>query len=126
MDVTQSADSSASDAVINSDIIELLGLTHLPEDQKEKLRTEIGETIENRVFNRLEEEMEKKGLVDAYSKALEAGGTSFDEFLDENKVNLQQMFLEEALIYKVQMKSAADLFSAGVKMQVTSDKQPTE
>lgn len=114
------------DKILNTDIIDLLGLDKLSDEEKEKARQQISETIENRVFDRLEEELEKSGKFELYSKALETGGDAFDNFLAEHKVDLNQMFLEEALGYKVQLKSAADLLDAGIKVEAVKNGQTAE
>lgn len=125
MDSNSSA-TDIGDKILNTDIIDLLGLDKLPDAEKEKARQQISETIENRVFNRLEEEMEKSGKFELYTKALEAGGETFDNFLAEHKVDINQMFLEEALGYKVQLKSAADLLDAGIKVEAVKNGQTAE
>jgi len=104
------------DKFISTDVIELMGLSDLPEDDKKAMREKIIRTIENRALARIAKMLEEKG------KTAELEGIEEEEailkFFDDNAIPYEDIFTEEALAYKAQLKTAAEMASVGLKPKV--------
>jgi len=103
------------DDLLEKDIIELLGLEHLEENQKKDLRAKIMKTVENRVILRLNEELKEKNLLEEFEKITDEA--EIRKFLANHDINTDQMFLEEALLLKTQLKTSADYIDLGFQVK---------
>lgn len=112
-------DSVISD-VIDKDIIELLGLTNLPKEKQDEYREKATETIYDRAFTRITNELEEKGLIAEFEKVAEDEAT-MQAFLIQHGIDQEKYLIEETLVYKAQMKSAADILDAGVAVATKSE-----
>lgn len=115
----QTAKSSQIDDIVNGDIIALLGLEKLPEDKQEEYRDRAAETIYNRAFNRLTDTLDEMGKMAEFEAVID------DEektrlFLSQNGIDLDQVMLEETMLYKSQMKNVADVLNAGINISANS------
>lgn len=99
--------------VIQKDLIELLGLSHLSEAEQNAYRKTAEETITNNVFTRLTNELDEMGLLPEFEKVA-ADETATISFLAEQGISLDDTFLEETYLYKAKMKTVADVLSAGI------------
>lgn len=94
----------------DKDILEIIGLGNLDEEKKQKLRGKILETVQNRVFKRIIELLEKKGKISEYENIVD--DKSVEDFFRDNGINYEAIFLEEALFYKSQLKAASVITGA--------------
>lgn len=107
----------AADDLLQKDIFELLKLTHLSDDEKNKLQQSWTKQIEDRVWDRIWDIVEKAGKKDDLRAALDKGDESFAKFLEENEINLDLMFQEEGMALRVQLVTAAELIDQGLNTQ---------
>jgi|GEM_PF-1029333 len=103
--------------VIKNDIIDVLGLSDLPKEKQEEYRKLAIETVNNRTFSRITDMLLEKGAIEEFEKK-DRDEKEIKEFLLKHGINLEELLAEEALIYKAQMKTVADLLDAGIDMQV--------
>lgn len=88
--------------VINKDILELLGYDEsLPEEKRDELYTKIVDTIQNRlllsILDRLSDEDMKEFL------ELGDDGEGFRRFFEEKNIDVTQLLMKEALIFKTEL-----------------------
>lgn len=95
------------DDFINKDILELAGAQNMPEDEKRNIYTKMLETIQQRVMARIddqfsdEDRQEWLGLLDQKDHA------KMNEFLHQRGINVDQLMLQEAMIYKMELVELA-------------------
>jgi hypothetical protein len=103
--VPQTSGLVGPDEILNKDILDLIGMSHLAEEEKGKLYQTMVETIERRVVGRVDEMLsdeeaeEWKKIVDAKDRQ------GFSDFLKEKSIDLVQIYAQEALIYKTELVS---------------------
>lgn len=106
---------------ISSDVIDLMGLSDLPDEDKKNMREKIIRTIENRALARIAVMLKDKG------KTAELEGIEEEEailkFFDDNAIPYEDIFTEEALAYKAQLKTAAEMASVGLKPKAVEAKK---
>lgn len=107
---------------LDKGLFELMGLSHLGDEEKKELTKTISDTVENRVLDRLYELLKDMNKLEEYYKALEKGDPEFTKFFTDNDIDLKQMFLEEAMALRIQLTTAADLFDQGIKPTTKTDK----
>ncbi len=80
-----------------TNLIEELGIDKLPKEQQEKVLTQIGEMIQQKVIMRLFEEMpeDKQKEFENFSKENEKDPAKLVKFLEENVENSEQVTKEE-------------------------------
>ena len=96
---------------ISSDVIDLMGLSNLPEDKKQDLREKIISTIENRALARIIGMIFDKKKLEEMEKL--EGEKALAKFFAENNIPYEDIFTKEALAYKAQLKTAAELTDVG-------------
>ncbi len=109
-------DQKEIDELIGKDIIDIVGLTDLPEGEKQELRGQILETVQNRVFERILNELKEKNQLDEFKNI--GAEEEIEKFFKANSIDTDIIFLEEAIIYKAQMKNATDMMKLGLKAKV--------
>jgi len=91
------------DDILNKDILELMDAGDLSEEKKRELYIKMLETIQNRTIARIFDQLspedgEKlKQLIDSNNKA------EIESFLKSKGIDIAQMMLEEAIIYKSEL-----------------------
>lgn len=106
------------DELLKKDIIEILGLSHLPEERKNSLREKILSTVQNRVMLRIGEMLEKKGKTSDFAKV--DSDETVERFFAENGIDTDKIFFEEAIAYKAQLATTAEFVSKGVAPRVAT------
>jgi len=97
------------DDIINKDILEILGAKNLTDDEKLKLYEKISDTIENRVFVRIDDKLTDSD-VEEWKQVLNTGDNKkIQEFLQSKGIDFMKMLLEEALIYKTEVATLKKL-----------------
>ncbi len=91
------------DDISSKDILELMGATHMNDDERIEMYKTMLETIENRVFDRIDEQLSDAQAMQ-WKEVLEKGDQkNIQEFLKQCNINIEELYAKEALIYKVQM-----------------------
>ncbi len=98
---------------ITSDVIDLMGLSGQPEEKKQELRQKIIQTIENRALARIIGLISDKKKLEELEKL--EGEEAVTKFFADNNIPYEDIFTEEALMYKAQLKTAADMTDVGFK-----------
>lgn len=117
--MTDDNDKNSIDDLLHGDIIDILGLSGLEETRKQELRDEIVITIQNRVFMRIMDELEKKNKIEEYDNL--SDDLSVEKFFLENGIDTEKYFLEEVFAYKAQLQTTSKLIDIGFKPQVKID-----
>jgi len=92
--------------LVEGDFFKEAGLDGLPEEEKEKLMTKLIESVRNRVLIRIDDLIGDKDR-EAFHKVLESGkDEEIRKYLDEKKINVQQLVVEESLLQKAEMLNA--------------------
>ena len=110
---SQTSDDAIISDILNKDIIALLGLENLPVEQQEEYRQKALQTVNDRAFVRITDILDGKGLLEAF-EAEDRDEVGTTAWLAEHGIDLEQMMVEEALLYKAQMKTMADVIDAGI------------
>jgi len=106
---------------ISADVIDLMGLKDLPDEDKKNMREKIIRTIENRALARIAELLKEKGKTEELEKIEDE--EAILKFFSDNEIPYEDIFTEEALAYKAQLKTAADMTSVGLKPKVAEAKK---
>lgn len=94
--------------IIEKDIFTLLGAGSLNEEEKAELMNKMLDTIRYRVIDRVSE-MISKDEMNLWMDLMEPEkNEELNKFLAEKKIDLSQMMLEEAVNYKIQLKTYAN------------------
>lgn len=93
-------DDLSYDNIMSKDILDILGLVDLPDDEKDKLKGVMGETIKNRIISRVVDALSEEDL-----KTWESLQTADEKikFLSAHNASLERFALEEALMYKYEL-----------------------
>jgi len=84
-------DSVISD-VIEKDIIELLGLENLPKEKQDEYREKATQTIYDRAFTRITDELDEKGVIAEFEKVAE-DETAMKTFLTEHGIDPEKYLI---------------------------------
>lgn len=110
---TPTTEVSAKD-IVEKDLFELLKLQDLPEEEKDKFRTEAMEIVRDRVLLRIQDGLSEEDRA-TFNTLLE--GTPDDEkiqgFLKERAIDLNQLMLEETILYKTELVNGVGPMAAG-------------
>lgn len=91
------------DDLLNKDILELMGVKDMPESKKQELYQKMLETVQNRVINRVGEQLSDED-VEAWNKVAETKDQGkMEEFLQSKSIDLGKMMMEESLVYKAEL-----------------------
>jgi len=91
--------------IIQKDILDLMGMDNLTEEKRTELYDKMINTVEERVFMRIDATLDEAGQAEL-KQVLESGGKEeFDALLAKNNISVEKLFAEEALIYKTQLMS---------------------
>jgi uncharacterized membrane protein YebE (DUF533 family) len=92
--------------LIEGDFFKEAGLDGLPQEEKEKIMTKLIESVRNRVLIRIDDLIDEKDRAD-FHKVLESGkDEDIRKYLEERKINVQQLVVEESLLQKAEMLNA--------------------
>ncbi len=94
--------------IIEKDIFTLLGAESLTAEEKNELMAKMLDTIRFRVIDRVSE-MISKDEMNMWMDLMEPDkNEELNKFLADRKINLSQMMMEEAVNYKIQLKTYAN------------------
>lgn len=97
------------DDIINKDILEILGASNMSDEEKLNLYKKISDTIENRVFVRIDDKLTDVD-VEEWKKVLDTADTKqIQTFLQSKNIDFMKMLIEEALIYKTEIATLKKL-----------------
>jgi len=97
--------SASYEDILNKDILELMGAKDMSEERKKELYTKMLETIQNRVIVKIINQLSDEDA-EAFKKLVDSGNkTEMENFLNSREIDLAQLMLAEAMIYKTEMVS---------------------
>lgn len=106
--------------VLTKDILDLLNLSNLPDDEKEKIKGIMEETIKNRIIARVIDALSEEDQKSWENMQSEEDKVSF---LTSKNINLEKIAMEEAMIYKYEVSK---LIEEMQKNQGQAQAQPEE
>ncbi len=105
---TGGVDQSVSDGeILNKDILELMGASGLPKKKRQKLYAKMLDTIQNRVIARVADQLSEPDLKEWHELAETGDNQQIDRFLKGRGIDVAQLQLQEALMYKAEMVKLA-------------------
>jgi len=102
--------------LLEKDVFDLIGLGRISDKKKEDLRAKIVDTIQARIFRRIVKMIEEKGKLGEYDKLEKE--EAVEDFLKKNGIDTNQIYVEEAMIYKAQLATAGNMIDAGFDVKV--------
>ena len=94
---------SIYDEILQQDILDLLGVGDIPEKDKEEIYKKMLDTILNRVILRLDDQVSNEEA-EALKQTMENGDKqAFFRFFEQKGIDINKVFAEEAVVYKVEM-----------------------
>jgi len=91
--------------IIDKDLLELMGAQNMPEEQKAELYQKMSDTVQNRVFARVDDALDEQGKQE-FSRLLDEGDSNkINEFLQGKGIDVNKLLVEESLTYKMEMMS---------------------
>lgn len=105
--------------LLDKDIFELVGLERISDAKKEELREKIVNTIQARIFRRVADTLEEKGKLGEYDKL--ENEEAVEDFLKKNGIDINQIYVEEALKHKAQLVTAGNMMDAGFDVKVAKN-----
>lgn len=128
MDQSEREGQVLTDDILEKNIFDLIGAQALSEEEKQKMETQMKDTIYNRAIARVDEQLPEEKQSE-FKAVLDRGQTDeIEQFFQGNGVNIQQLLMEEAIIYKTEL---ASLFAHAkteleqASPQSTSEAQPS-
>lgn len=106
------------DDLLDKDIMELLGFNRKSKEEQDVLREKIITTVENRFWERVYQILKGKNLVDKFKEAGDDEEKQRAVF-KEADIDPDGMFMEEALLIKVQLKTASDFLDNNAKNETS-------
>lgn len=93
--------------ILDKDILELMGAENLPEEKKQQLYATMLDTIQNRVIARVADQLPEQDLAKWQQLAETGDDREIDQFLKDRGLDVAQLMLQEALIYKTELVELA-------------------
>lgn len=94
--------------VLNKDILELMGASELPQEEKKRLYEKMLATIQNRVIARISDQLNDQGIEELKNILDSKDQNKFNDFFKSKKIDLPKLLLEEAMIYKTEIAQLAN------------------
>lgn len=100
----EAAPTVSSKDLVEKDLFTLLKLEDLPEEEKEKFRTEVMEIVRDRVLLRIHDGLSEEDRT-AFNTLLEGtpDEAKMQSFLKDHAIDLNQLMIEETILYKAQL-----------------------
>jgi hypothetical protein len=95
--------------LMEKDIFELLHIPDLPDDKKTEMLNIINETIQARVVARIAEAVSEEEAQQFSALAEKDDQEAMKKFLTDRQISLEQLALEEALNYRIELVETLDL-----------------
>lgn len=94
--------------LLDKDIFELIGGENLPQEKKQELYQKMAETIENRVIARIDDRLNDQER-EEWAKIIDMGERAkMEDFLRSKDIDVSKMMVEEAMVYKMEIKGLYD------------------
>lgn len=93
--------------VLDKDILDLMGADNLPAEKKQQLYATMVDTINNRVIARVADQLPEPDLEQWQQLAETGDNAQMEQFLRDRNIDVAQLMLQEALIYKAEMVELA-------------------
>lgn len=100
-------DDLSYDDVINKDILELMGISDLPEEEKIELYNKILATVQNRVIARVADAMDEATTQEWLEVKKTGDKAKMDQFMISKDIDINKLMLQESLIYKTELAQLA-------------------
>lgn len=101
-------DELSLDELLDIDLIKLLGVENMAPEAQADIYKKAADTIQMRVFARIDALLSDEEAEDLKKIADSNDKEKFDAFMNEKGFDLEQISLEEALVYKAEMAVLVD------------------
>lgn len=91
------------DDIIDEDILVLMGAKNMPSAEKEDLYKKMIETIQLRVLARIDDQLSDQEAEEIGTIVKSDDKAKFFEYLKNKDIDIEKLYAEEALIYKIEM-----------------------
>ncbi len=88
--------------LLNQDLFKSLKLDSLTEEKKESLKQKMVDTIQGRIFAHIMDRLTKEDQ-EQFKKLLDTGDNKQTTDFIDSKVNIQDIVIQEVLLYKTEM-----------------------
>lgn len=89
--------------VFEKDILEVLGAKNMPETEKQKLYLKMTETVQDKALLRIDAQLDESAREEWIKISSEGDKNKMEEFLRSKNINVAQILVEEALVYKLEL-----------------------
>jgi hypothetical protein len=91
--------------IFDQDLLDLMGASNMPPEQKADLYEKISNTIQDRVLLRVDDALDEDGRKQ-FGQIIDTGDQAkTNEFLTSKGLNIPKLLIEEAVLYKLEMMS---------------------
>lgn len=90
------------DALLNDDLLDLIGLKDAPQEEKDKLYAKIMETVENRVIARVADQLDDDEMAEVMAQK---DKEKLADYFTNKNIDIAKLFVEETLLYKTELVS---------------------
>jgi hypothetical protein len=91
--------------IFDQDLLDLMGASNMPPEQKADLYEKMANTIQDRVLLRIDDALDEEGR-HQFAKIIDTGDhEKTNEFLISKGLNIPKLLIEEAVLYKLEMMS---------------------
>jgi len=101
------------DDILNRDILELMGVTDMPQVDKDKLYDKMVDTIHTRVVARIDDQLSDTDAEEMKQVLETKDSDKFSQFLSSHQIDIKKLYGEELLMYKIEMTELAKLLDKG-------------
>lgn len=114
-----------SQQILEGDILDLVGLSNLPEEQKVEVRTKLMESLMNRVMIRVADIIGDAGM-EEFQQTLDSGDdNAIRTYLEGQGIDLKRLAIEEAILLKTEVVEGIEAVKTGGPASVASPASPT-
>jgi hypothetical protein len=91
--------------ILDKDLLDLMGVANMPDDKKAELYAKMAATIQDRVLLRVDDALDEEGKKQ-FGEIIDTGDQAkTNEFLVGKGLNVPQLLVQEAMLYKLEMMS---------------------
>lgn len=106
--MNQPSSAQTSD-LISKDILELMGVKNMSEEDRASTYKTMLETIQNRVISRIGDMLNDQDVAEWEEIVRSGDQARHHQFLQEKQIDLDHLYQEEAMRYKIEMTELAKI-----------------
>ena len=95
--------------ILDKDLLELMGAKNMPDEEKAALYEKMAQTVQDRVLLRVDDLLDEEGQKEFVSIIDTGDQEKTNQFLLGKNINVPQLIIQEAMLYKMEMMSILKL-----------------